>query len=440
MPSLVPTVPRCGAVAALVTLLLVFALSSVPAHAVPCEDCPQEEGGGVPAGPPAPVSLTAVFRYEHGVTNQLVPIRGAEVEFRMTQVPLSRWTARTDDGGHARVEVPFTAGATYAVELVAWTPDATVLDETAIAPTVFRAEPGAASGAPIRRTSTAPGQTLDFSFDFKKDTRTARAFNIAEVIRRGAAYARSHRHPGETDEIGRAPAVMATSPSPTSWFNPVGGGTINLLPDHGFEDLAILHEYAHHLQSHIGAFPWIPSTHGGCPSWNIFGARNNSPELAWMEGFADWFAQVVDASPTGTPDVGTPSRMTLETPPDCTAGGSVFPSDAWEPHVASMLWDLFDRAGDIPPISGDDDPVQRRDTEIFQIMDRELDVPAHQGPWPQVSTFRSAWIARGLDPLGPILLQNNIRIFANAQPAPEPILEPAPIDRVCMTKRYTPGC
>jgi hypothetical protein len=67
-------------------------------------------------------------------------------------------------------------------------------------------------------------------------------------------------------------------------------------------------------------------------------------------------------------------------------------------------------------------------------------VPAHQGPWPQLSTFRSAWIARGLDPLGPILLQNNIRTFANAQPAPEPIPELPPIDRVCLAKRYTPGC
>jgi hypothetical protein len=147
----------------------------------------------------------------------------------------------------------------------------------------------------------------------------------------------------------------------------------------------------------------------------------------------------IHPEPIGTPDTGTPSRNSLETPTDCGRAGG-FNTDTFEPHVAGFLWDLFDRDGDRGPGTSDDDGFTRADGLVFQIMDRELDVPPGGGPWPQISTFRSAWYARGFGWFDPLLSQNGIRTYEGSRPAPEPLPEHPPNPKVCRQKPYLPGC
>ena len=150
-------------------------------------------------------------------------------------------------------------------------------------------------------------------------------------------------------------------------------GEIDLTGAAVWTDMAIIHEYAHYLEAHIGSFLTLPSTHDGC-SATIAGANVSSPELAWMEGFADWFAQAVnraapDAQLSGSWDpsgYGTPTMDQLDSPfcalPPGTPRGSV------ENYVAGVLWDLTDNASGEPW-----DTASGWDTQIFQMMDRELD-------------------------------------------------------------------
>jgi hypothetical protein len=432
---------RVAGVLAVATAMI--ALGTASAGAAPCNNCPPEgpEGpGGAPPGPPPPSVVTGTFRYRHPLDagGKLKPIRGAALNVIAEGASEFTMAAVTDQDGRFRMSLPYRVGTRVTVEVLARNDAADVLDETVGQNPTFRALARDATGGPLSRTVTSSGVTLDFSTDFT-DAGTARYYNAAEVIARGRAYADAHRDPRETDAIGRARVVFGTLGSPAAWYDPTSS-TIRLLPSLGFEDLAILHEYGHYLENHIGTFLPLPSTHGGCIATLAPFGSVNSPELAWMEGFADWFAQVVDESPIGTPDVSTPSRVTLDTPTDCGPLGTGFTTDAFEPHVAGFLWDLYDRANDVLPGRADDDSFSRADGQVFQIMDRELDVPAGAGPWPRISTFRDAWYARGWGWLDPILTLNNIHTYDGSRPAPEPIPAPTPDPKVCLHKPYLPGC
>jgi Ig-like domain-containing protein len=152
-------------------------------------------------------------------------------------------------------------------------------------------------------------------------------------------------------------------------------------------DSTILHEYAHWLEAQLSSFAWIASTHDGCMALDAFGNISNSPEHAWMEGFADYFARAVPLFLPERTLSGSPGRNVLETPPPCNASAA----DAIEDRVAFTLWDLVDT---IYPTYELHDFVSGADRLIFEIFDRELDTFGH---YPTIWDFRNAWIARQSD-------------------------------------------
>jgi hypothetical protein len=224
----------------------------------------------------------------------------------------------------------------------------------------FRQQPGEPNGAPIQFTATAAGQLMDFSYTFA-DGWTPQHFNVAETIRRGFDFAVARRDPTQSDPI---PPVAVQPTSVTgSWYNPIVD-TVVINSGSAFDDLVILHEYGHYLEEQIGSFPWIPSTHDGCIATQL--GSINSPEHAWMEGFADWFAHAVSRNDplAGLTGTGSFTVSELETP-SCTPGPA---GDEVELFVAGTLWDLTDNAGPGEPA----DTQSNLETIIFQIMDREL--------------------------------------------------------------------
>jgi hypothetical protein len=351
----------------------------------------------------------------------------------------------TNEAGGVSTTFPFDVdGVIYAMRVYATNYAAIVWPNDAGHTLPFHQEPGQPSGSKIHRTATAPGQVLDFSWDFA-DGWTPQHFNLAETVRRGFDFASARRDPNESDQIALA-NVQPTSVT-GSWYNPTAD-TVVINSGGVFADLLILHEYAHYLEDQIGSFPWIASNHDGCTSRDLFGKDISSPEHAWMEGFANWFAQAVARNNQGAVLTGlagggggTSSIAVLETP--ASAGCAVAAGtsgDKVENFVAGVLWDLTDPIG-----SGAEgaDGQADHETTIFQIMDRELDVPPHGGPWPSMTTFRTAWIARGLgaSSIDPIITLNGIPLPTSVPSQPqEPDAEEGPAEQVCDNKPWTPGC
>jgi hypothetical protein len=187
-------------------------------------------------------------------------------------------------------------------------------------------------------------------------------------------------------------------------------------------DFLILHEYAHYLEEMISAFAPIPATHNGCTA-NLFGFNVTWPEHAWMEGFADYFAQAVGRSvPPGTFTgiSGTLGTATLESPSCSGLPNATIPGDFVELLVAGTLWDVFDQPGDPNSLNEAQDTLARMDREIFQIFDRELDqVGLVSGRSPAITDFRDAWMARGLPGVGlsRIMVTLGLPLRSNYSPA-----------------------
>ena len=251
----------------------------------------------------------------------------------------------------------------------------------------FYAEPGN-PGPNIYRTVSWAGQVVDFSFNFV-DGLPPLFFNVAETVRRGFDYAAARRDPRETDPLVRANVVLTDNtmnPNNVSWYNPMLHEVVLHSGSAQF-DSTILHEYAHWLEAQLSSFAWIASTHDGCTALDAFGNVSNSPEHAWMEGFADYFARAVPLFLPERTLSGSPGRSVLETPSPCTASAA----DAIENRVAVTLWDLTDTS---QPTYELHDFVSGSDRAIFAIFDRELDTFGHS---PTIWDFRNAWYARQLD-------------------------------------------
>jgi len=277
----------------------------------------------------------------------------------------------------------------------------------------FSTEPGRPSSLIVRASSSC-SDSLDFSFDFT-DVYTSEHFNLAEAVRRAFDYARARRDPRESDSLPQA-AIQPSSVSVRSWYNyTVDQVVINNASV--FDDPAIIHEYGHWLEKHLSTFAPIAANHDGCRAMDLANSYTlNTPAHAWMEGFADYFAQAVVASDSSGTLVGAPlpgatggtsSVATLESPPACSLVGTQAgtPGNTWtitasaiENNVAAILWDLIDASNEIFDVQSG------QGTAIFQIFDRELT----QLQWnPRIEDFYCAWVGRGL-PRGAIDL-----LFAN---------------------------
>lgn len=412
-----------------------------PAAAAPCEDCQPDDPGGGGGGLPT-TTVTGTFRYAD--TGGLRPIAFADVEvWRYANHGFGVWswakdrTVTTDENGRINTTFEYgEQGIVYAVRVTATNYAAVVWPNDAAHTVPFHQEPGEPDGANIHRTATLPNQTLSFSYDFT-DGWTPQHFNLAETVRRGYDFAVTRRDPAETDPL--PPADIQPTSVLGSFYNPTAH-TVRVNSGSVMADLIVLHEYGHYLEDRIGAFPWLPTSHDGCIATGLF---LNSAEHAWMEGFSDWFAQAVvrnapgaglaGVTGVGNSEVAT-TVSTLEMPV-CTGLPAWVGGNMVENFVAGALWDLTDGASSAEP----GDNLADRETEIFQIMDRELDVPAGAGPWPSIDTFRTAWVNRSLGgaALDAVLFLNGI---ATPAPPPPPVTPTGPSAGVCLRKPWTPGC
>ncbi|MDQ4132092.1 MAG: hypothetical protein M3179_02545 [Actinomycetota bacterium] len=356
--------------AALVGTTLALAVAA-PAHAA----CPTSEpdcergtwsGGTTASG----TTVTGLFRYsDRDAINAsfLRPISFAKVEiwrYRPGWFGVWSWnhdaTSETQADGRFSVKMPYEqSGIKYAVRVFATNPFAVVWPSGGGSSVPFWTEPGPV-GTPIQKTASTNGTTIAFDFDFSDDFRS-RHFNLAETAIHGGRYVNLRR--GEADLF---PRVNMQPGSEGSWYTP------------------------RTTPSTMGAMPWIPTSHDGClakqGSYIV-----NSPEHAWMEGFANYLAQaIVTRTPEANlrPSGGTIPISRMETP-SCGSEPAGLSGDAIEVRVAGVIWDLFDSRNE----SGD--ASTGMDLPIFQIMDNELDADRGQAN-PTINKFRAAWVARGL--------------------------------------------
>jgi hypothetical protein len=325
---------------------------------------------------------------------------------------------RTDSLGHLSIRLPFERqDVKYALRIFpssggasccyGWAPTGGPLFAGWV-------EPGAdiPGGAPQYETAQKAGDTVRFDHTFTADWGSV--FNTLDVLAHAAAFARANKT-DNSDAVGVAHIGLAGSgPNDVSWFDPVYY-TMNLTPRDRWQDLVILHEYTHYLQAQIGSLAWIPSAHNGCTPDTITVLRpggaissyqgNIAPpdirmEQAWLEGFADWFAEAARWNdpmfydpPTAAPTGGSPPPSNLERK-SCTPEPSeqvFFPNygDAMEDHVAAYLWDLTDAFSPAEPWDRLGGPDMTK--QVFDVFDRELDTPA----WPTVIAFTQAMSGRG---------------------------------------------
>jgi hypothetical protein len=257
----------------------------------------------------------------------------------------------------------------------------------------------------VRRTILSQGNT---TLDFSENLATAeqiRSFNAAQDIRLAHDFAVARRDPQEREVIPVADVSFNDLGGLMTHYNAPGSGLV-INREHEVRDLVIMHEYAHFLEDKIGSFLLMPSFHDTCFTTqrcpNPADCANfpitsttllvNSPENAWMEGFANYFAMAVKrANPSQRFNL-TGAGMTeaeLNNPGSCDAvgraafDGHTINGEMVEKFVASVLWAASSSPGS--------------DAEVFQIFDKELDGSA-TGRLPNIRLFRDAWSMRGNDP------------------------------------------
>jgi hypothetical protein len=361
------------------------------------------------ASPAQATTVKGTFHYKD--TN---PATGAQTDRPIVDAKVEIWRFRprgvfwswgkdaettTDASGNISVNMPFAEnGVIYQLRVFATNDAAIVWPNDFLHTMPFHREPGDDDNARIHRIERSASDVLDFSYTFHGWS--SQHFNIAEVARHAKAYADARRDPSETDPI--PPAAFQPTSVTGTYYNPVND-TVVINSDDVYNDFDILHEYAHYLEEMISTFAPIPTNHDGCTA-NLGGLPVTWPQHAWMEGFADYFAQAVGRSvPPGTLTGlrGTPGMGTLESPSCAGLPSATIPGDFVENLVAGTLWDLYDQPSDPSSLNEAQDTLARMDREIFQIFDRELDqVGSLSGRFPTITDFRDAWMARGLPGVG----------------------------------------
>ena len=259
----------------------------------------------------------------------------------------------------------------------------------------------------IRRTQLSRGGTpLNFSENLST-VQDRRSFNAAHNLRLAYDYARARRDSSESEVIPKVDVSFVDDESVGTRYNqPASSLLIHHV--HNEADLVIMHEYAHFLEDKISSFLLLPSYHDTCSMsqrcrnpadcLNLPGTTAtqliNTPENAWMEGFANYFAMAVKrANPSerlNQTSWGTMPERELNAPEFCAAvgrtafDGHLIDGSMIERFVSGALWNLTNG--------------QPADTEraVFQIFDRELDSSA-KGVLPNIKLFHDAWVARGLN-------------------------------------------
>ena len=220
--------------------------------------------------------VRGVFKYQD--TTTLVPIRRAYVEiwYHGTGV-FDLWnvvgTTTTDNNGRMSW-MDAGSNGTYSLRIYA------INDAAIVWPTDLHVTPYYA--ATVQMNPSSASSVLDFSAIFT-DSYMSRHFNLANTALIGFDYATARRDPRETDVLHQV-NIQSTSwvdyiTHATGTYYWPSTNTMMVQVNSSFEDLIILHEYGHHLETQISRISGWPSYHDGCAMrTSKDGFLINSPE------------------------------------------------------------------------------------------------------------------------------------------------------------------
>ncbi|HEY7289782.1 MAG TPA: VCBS repeat-containing protein [Vicinamibacterales bacterium] len=349
------------------------------------------------AMPAAAADIRGTFTYQD--TRGPMPLRRCYVEvwyhgtglFDVWHVVGAR---TTDSSGHISY-VDGTSSGTFSLRVYALN-DAAIVRQTDYPAASFYV-------ATTQLVPSSGASILDFSSAFT-DEYTSRHFNLANAAQYAFEYASARRDPRDSELIPQV-NILPTSLNfdGATFFNSTTN-TIQIRVVQAFEDLVLVHEYGHHLQHDISRAAGSWGFHDGCEFRAWDGGLVNSPELAWTEGFAQYFAMAVARSNAlnpsfdARPAAGSWTFAAAETPAACSvigqpgASGTITAAMV-ESRVEAVLWDLLDGYGN--PAQGFEtfDRVSGEELTTFQIFDHEFGLASTSN----IFTFRDAWRARGKD-------------------------------------------
>jgi hypothetical protein len=161
------------------------------------------------------------------------------------------------------------------------------------------------------------------------------------------------------------------------------------------DESIVLHEFGHFVMERLTS----DSSAGGMhPSGYLV-----EPGLAWEEGRASWFAQVVLGNPWYLDTIGLEPHGRLRVAHDLERGGQGPRGIGSEDGVSEILWDLADGAGGLP--DQDADPIALGPEAVFRAM---VGLAQTEGAFPAISTFLSYAVAQRVverDALRAVLVQ-----------------------------------
>jgi hypothetical protein len=222
---------------------------------------------------------------------------------------------------------------------------------------------------PLQRVGSQ-GAVLDFTHHYDWDL-AARNFNMA----RAGWFAGEYMAQTYQD----LPKVNAQTTDIFNTFYDPTGNTMQVEPADAFDDVVIAHEYGHFIEEQIGSLPWRPTIHYLCVA--------SDPGLAWMEGFAEFYASAVRRAFPGEMQG---RQYYLE---GGTACARTQP-DSTEYAVAAVLWDLLDDGTGYDSLNESYDSEADNAALILSIVDQEL---GGFGTQPTIWDFRAAWYNRRPD-------------------------------------------
>ena len=365
------------------------------------------------------VLVTGTLTFDDKSGSQIAPIRNGSVEiwrYRPRFLGIWSWGASgdafgtTDDLGHYGIVLDYVgSNFDYGMRIVAKNYAAAAVNNFDVQ---MWTEPEY-DGEVEHRRVTAPGE-LDWDFEvgaghaYPTYADPRLLFNVIDTARVAREYAERHRHPAESDVIPQL-NITVTPLTASTYYDCAVSKKIWMQPSVADDDISILHEYSHFLEEKLSGIFCTPTNHDGCEA-RVIGLVN-SPEHAWLEGFADYLAQAIFFEQNliepgrlylcPTCPVGTSSISLLEQRESCSgynlfgnpipyvdSGHAPFGPDAVENYVASSLWAMNDAPSIVPAWN----KLAFQGDAIFKIFDHELD-PDNGAPTPTIREFKRAWLA-----------------------------------------------
>ncbi len=379
-------------------------------------------------------TLVGTFQYrDPGASGGALdrPIGGARVEVWAFRPRPVIWTwaqeqvVATNEQGRFETSTAFNVrDIRYGVRLVASNYAVDVAQQDVFTTTFFT-KPGG------EKVAHSTGDTLDFSTTFT-DTFSIVHYNAAEKIRVAWDYA-SHFNAAAITGIAKL-RVLPSSASSTAFTHL---NAMHIHPMEMLKDETLIHEFAHHLQAHLGEFAVWPACHDGCRAQaggfignQCTGPSISSAEYGFFEAFPTYFALAV--KDWGGARVNTVFGFGFSAPGSCSEVGkltskrhTIGPEDI-EGYIVTILDRLRKSTSGIAT-GGGESISHRLHRGIFDIFAVGL---ANTGQMPTLRTFYDWWTRDGIDTgnnLDSLLTQYGIQHSSPpAAPSPTPVPPPSP--------------